>query len=362
MAKKKGSLKLMLDIFMALGVFSIVFIILTCQTDAYELRTFGDVCCFRSLQNYGLRSCQVLRIQRFDSRTKWPTELANDFDPVTIMELGKDPGLGIRQLHERGITGKNISVAVIDGPLLLNHQEYRDRVAYYRPPPGLLRFKKPVYHASMVVSILGGKTTGVAPECKIHYFGGDLDKFDSIPLIIREIIKYNKGLSTRDKIRVISVSAGCALPHWMEAIAEAAENGITVVTSAEMFGGMELGGVQCPLGQDRDNPTNYQTCYFMKSMMINNGSGRLCVPIDNRTFADFKSEDGYIFNPSGGMSEGVPYFAGLVALLCQVNPDLTTSELMAVVLESATPFGKAFIVNPWGAVQLAEEKALPPIP
>ena len=34
MAKKKGSLKLMLDIFMALGVFSIVFIILTCQTDA----------------------------------------------------------------------------------------------------------------------------------------------------------------------------------------------------------------------------------------------------------------------------------------------------------------------------------------
>ena len=117
-----------------------------------RLQPFGDVR-GKSLQNLDLRDCEdVLRTQRFDSRTRWPAKLPAGFDPAEIMETGKDPGLGIRQLHARGITGKGIGVAIIDGPLRLDHVESKDRIVYYRPPRGFMRFKQPVYHASMVTN------------------------------------------------------------------------------------------------------------------------------------------------------------------------------------------------------------------
>ena len=60
----------------------------------------------------------------FDDRTTWPESLPSGFDPLRIMALGKNPGLGIRSLHERGITGENVGIAVIDGGLLVDHVEY----------------------------------------------------------------------------------------------------------------------------------------------------------------------------------------------------------------------------------------------
>jgi hypothetical protein len=53
------------------------------------------------------------------------------FSPDTLRELGLDPGLGVRQLHEAGITGKRVGVAIIDQTLLVNHVEYADRLRLY---------------------------------------------------------------------------------------------------------------------------------------------------------------------------------------------------------------------------------------
>jgi hypothetical protein len=39
------------------------------------------------------------------------------------MELGKDPGLNVRALHEQGITGERIGIGVIDMALLTDHSE-----------------------------------------------------------------------------------------------------------------------------------------------------------------------------------------------------------------------------------------------
>jgi hypothetical protein len=55
----------------------------------------------------------------FDSKTVWPATLSPDFSPSDILEIGKNPGLGIRSLHDRGITGRGIGVAIIDQPLLV---------------------------------------------------------------------------------------------------------------------------------------------------------------------------------------------------------------------------------------------------
>lgn len=61
----------------------------------------------------------------FDSRTVWPppSRLPPGFDPEQIMELGKSPGLDLRQLHAQGITGRGVGIAVVDAPLLVDHRE-----------------------------------------------------------------------------------------------------------------------------------------------------------------------------------------------------------------------------------------------
>lgn len=48
-----------------------------------------------------------------------------------IMENGKNPGLGIRELHKQGITGKGVNVAIIDQNLLLHHPEFSGKIAAY---------------------------------------------------------------------------------------------------------------------------------------------------------------------------------------------------------------------------------------
>jgi hypothetical protein len=78
-------------------------------------------------------SIEDLLYASFDDRTVWPApnRMPSDFDWQKIMELGKNPGLGIRSLHQKGITGRGVRVAILDQPLLVDHQEYVERLRLY---------------------------------------------------------------------------------------------------------------------------------------------------------------------------------------------------------------------------------------
>ena len=87
-----------------------------------------------SLANLNLRNhLQLLEKMPFDSRTKWPgsDKLPDGFDPVRLLEHGKNPGLGIRALHKQGVDGRGVGIAIIDQPLLKEHIEYADRIGKY---------------------------------------------------------------------------------------------------------------------------------------------------------------------------------------------------------------------------------------
>jgi hypothetical protein len=78
-----------------------------------------------------------------------------------ILEKGKNPGLGVRALHERGITGQGVKVAIIDQNLAQPfHLEYRDRIIEYfdvgtDQPPELGSM-----HGPAVASLLVGQSCG----------------------------------------------------------------------------------------------------------------------------------------------------------------------------------------------------------
>lgn len=56
--------------------------------------------------------------------------------------------------------------------------------------------------------------------------------------------------------------------------------------------------------------------------------------MDSRCTASPTGADDYVFYREGGMSWSVPYVAGLYALACQVNPDITPEIFWTEALDT----------------------------
>ena len=154
----------------------------------------------------------------FDSKTRWPAKLPAGFEPARLMDAGKDPGLGVRQLHAKGITGKGVSVGIIDQTLLTGHAEYADRLRLYEEihsPDSAAQM-----HGPAVASIAVGKTIGVAPEADLYYIAethgtfageGQFDwDFTYLAKSIDRMLDVSAALPKEKRIRVISISVGWA--------------------------------------------------------------------------------------------------------------------------------------------------------
>lgn len=104
----------------------------------------------------------------FDTETRWPGRLPSGFDPNRILSLGKDPGMGLRALHQKGLTGKGIGIGIVDQNLLVGHTEYKDRLRLYKEVD-IDPIEEASVHGAAVASIAVGKSLGVAPGADLYY-------------------------------------------------------------------------------------------------------------------------------------------------------------------------------------------------
>jgi subtilisin family serine protease len=280
----------------------------------------------------------------FGTHTIWPPreKLPAGFDPQRILEAGKNPGLGVRSLHKRGITGRGVSIAVVDNPLLDSHREYAGRVRLHErinaPEDGDLHF-----HGCSVVSIAAGRTIGVAPEAEIYYIsswaftGGQLD-FTPRARAFERILEVNRGLAADKKIRAIVMAFGWAPSQRgaaeMDAAAKKAkDDGMLVVTpNIEQTHGstLKFHGLADPDSFDSYEPGQFWANRFF----VNGSTDRLLVPMDSRTTAGAGSDDEYFFMPQGGWSWAMPYLGGLYALAAQVDPKITPERFWELAMQT----------------------------
>ena len=170
--------------------------------------------CWVDLSSYDLSELDVehLRKLTFNSSTKWPEKdkMPKDFNPEKIIENGKDPMLGIRELHKAGITGKGAIVATIDAkPQNPEHIEIKDSSITYQSMEKPEKYDSH-FHGDCILANLCGKTTGVAPDCDVyHYYkesGGEFEKTNKNTIKILENIL--KKLESGEQIKIISRSNG----------------------------------------------------------------------------------------------------------------------------------------------------------
>ncbi|MBN2018849.1 MAG: S8/S53 family peptidase [Sedimentisphaerales bacterium] len=299
----------------------------------------------------------------FDDKTVWPAleKMPPGFDYRKIMEIGKNPGLGLREIHKQGITGKNIGIAIIDNPLLVDHQEYADRVRLYEEI-NVMEMKEAEdgrgdrahMHGTAVVSIAAGKTLGVAPGADIYYIGAwpfvfhdgkVITDFKARAVAVNRILEINSRLPENRKIRVISMSIGWdASQSGYKEISQAAEKAkqagmLFICSSTEEIHGFRFHGLGRKLFANPDDFNSYEPgLWWAKKFYENYSSGyfvnRLLVPMDSRTTAGPTGVNDYVFYSQGGWSWSIPYIAGMYALCCQADPDITPGRFWALALKT----------------------------
>jgi hypothetical protein len=270
------------------------------------------------------------------------------FDPKRRLEWGKNPGLGVRSLHQEGITGKGVGIAVIDMPLLREHVEYADRIRSYHTTD--VEGVDAKGHGTSVCSIAVGKTCGVAPGANLHYYAVPPWKWGrSNPRYARtveQIVERSRKLPPSEKVRVISASIDVPqkdhYDEWRAAVDKAKKKGILVVICDKQA----FRSIKRKVGTDPDDPNNYGP-----SHLFGDGNAPVYVPIANRSMATEVGKDAYTFDTRGGDSWGAPYLAGLAALAFQVHPEISPDEIAELWQETATRTQLGPVVNPRGFIE-----------
>lgn len=293
----------------------------------------------------------------FDTNTLWPDPSSeSEISPQAILDWGKNPGLGVRTLHDSGYTGKGVNVAYIDEPLLLSHESYADRRIQYLKvwgdTPGM---NEPSLHGSMVTSILLGRDVGVAPDCTLYYVASPPWLLDqrSYADAIELIVGLNSALPTTQKIRAIGISDAIsreeAYPGAFRAAIEEAENQGILVLYTERI--LMAEAIARPFS-DKDNPESFKA---EKNRQGDIDYRTLFIPSSGLTAAVGSTGDDrqYMYFSHGGLSMSVPYLLGVLALGWQANPELSYDAMLKLLNSTARQFGNGAIIDPIGFVDAA---------
>ncbi len=263
------------------------------------------------------------------------------YDINSLIEWGKDPGLGVNILKQQGYTGEGAVIAYIDQPIL-NHEQYDNGKLHYINNSD----NDNSMHGPAVLSLLQGKDIGTAPDAEVYFYAHSAWKLDQTTHAecLYQIIEQNKSLPDDKKIKMVAFSDNIDESEknadaFREAVKKCEDSGVMVWFC----------GDYAPLtfipNSDKNNYNN-----ISKANWYEGGSNPelVFVPSSGRTTA-VTSVPGanYIYWGNGGLSWTMPYVFGLYADAIAIDPSLTKDDLRKLIVDTAyvDSEGKK-IVNP----------------
>lgn len=177
---------------------------LASKEDMFNLWGF----CWCDLTNHDLSQLDAKHLRKitFNSSTKWPNQnkMPSNFNPKSILEKGKNPMLEISELHKLGITGKGITVAVIDSlPYLKNIEIKKQNIEIIN----LFNITQHHFHGDCAIANLCGKNIGIAPDVRVlHYCQPNAINNDINKVQIKTYKDILQRIKNGEKIKIISRS------------------------------------------------------------------------------------------------------------------------------------------------------------
>ena len=165
-------------------------------TDYSQLKT-GSHADIKDARNCDISALSLTKEQLLNLCIDNTTVLSDEQKQIIeeYKEKMKNPGLGIRQLHEQGITGRGVKIAIIDQPLG-EHQEYSSNLIHLEDINSReMNWTKGSLHGAAVASIAVGKTVGIAPDADLVYFSAVNLTEDE-----REIAEYHNNIQAKIEV------------------------------------------------------------------------------------------------------------------------------------------------------------------
>lgn len=285
--------------------------------------------------------------------------------------------LHAQEIHRRGITGKNITAAVLDSGIC-HHPDYASRIAAFQDfVNGRPQCYDDASHGSHVSGILGGdgrssggRYRGIAPGCRLIHVKV-LDRLGQGNL--RDIIRgIDWVISHKEQydIRIMNISAGTSKREGDEdarnlvaQVERAWDAGIVVVVAAGNMG-PSPGSITVP-GNSKKVITVGSSDQFRHQSIQGNGAYSGCGPTQacvckpelvapgtNITSCSPFWRQGRYYSVKSGTSMAAPAVAGCVALLLEQEPELTNVEVKMRLRESAVSLGYPRNRQGWGIPDL----------
>lgn len=291
----------------------------------------------------------------FDDNSVWPAaaSMPKGFDPKALATAAMNPGLGLRELHASGVTGKGVNIGVIDQPLLDDHPEFAGKIAAYFDAG--CEGQATSSHGPAVASLIVGTNCGAAPEARIYYAAvpSRLQDAACYAKALDWIVEQNGSLPEGQGIQCVCVAAAPSGPAattsknteaWDEAVKRAEAARITVLDCT--FSRRFVAACWREKG-DVEDPASYRPGYPGIDLAPSNGY--LLIPGAPRTVAE-ENERGkaaYAYTGRSPLNWAVPYCAGVLALGWQVNAGLSGDQMRELLLQSAYRTKEGYkIINP----------------
>ena len=214
---------------------------------------------------------------------------------------------------------------------------------------------KATMHGSAVTSIAAGKTVGVAPAANVYFvattFGewkkGEDFNYNCQQLAdaINHLLDINKYPEVNGEIRVITISWGPSAnvknySLYRKAIERAKKEGVLVITtSMRNIYGIGFAGLDRKPYCSADDNSSFSPGSWLQEKYYSDPNADwlqndIWLPMGNRTTASPTGNADYVYYASGGYSWVAPYLAGLYALACQVNSNVTPDMFLKTIMKT----------------------------
>lgn len=283
----------------------------------------------------------LLRRVNYSSKTNFGNNSPIRFDSKMISDSKE-----YKILHEDGVNGEGVNLAVIDYGFVTFHDEIKNTIVNDVTCEGECHF-----HGSVVSSILAGNNIGICPKSKIYFFETPYHtQVESVISSLKKIYDLNnKGAN----IRVVNISAILhRQSEEFEGLVEKLRTQGCYVIDSKVF------------GEDfvSINKDFYSGEYYYNLIIANNEEymkkAKSCIGVYNNTplIPLYETENDYVYCGQVSNSWTIPVISGLFALCLQINKDLTYEEFVSIAKETKIESNDITVINPIGIINKLKNK------
>lgn len=283
--------------------------------------------------------------------------------------------LNIDKLHDQGITGKGVGIAVLDTGIFA-HTDLTDNIVLFQD---MINNRVSLYddngHGTHVTGILaskgtasGGRYKGIAPDAKIVMIKCLNHKGNGKTPVAIQALEFIRRNSRKYNIRIINISVGSDYgkkddenEELIYAVEEMWRQGFIVVAAAGNNG--PVGGTITIPGRAKsiitvgaaDDDREVRVRGY-RNMLHYSGRGPtdICVVkpeiVAPGTGIISCSTGKQLYSSQSGTSMATPVVAGSIALMLEKNPSLTNKQIKRRIYETAVDLGYDKNHQGWGMI------------